>query len=114
MAAKKNTLTAELPGLEAPILGPTGRVRRIFPEPKPLNGHGPARTAQPATRQLPRTWLIRGKNQPESVPTRMRGVRRCRRGRPITSGLLTSGPNLIDLPCGICGYSPRPEAGRDA
>jgi chromosome partitioning protein len=43
MAAKKNTLTAELPGLEAPVLGPTGRIRRIFPEPKPLNGHGPAR-----------------------------------------------------------------------
>jgi chromosome partitioning protein len=43
MAAKKNTLTAELPGLEAPLLGPTGRLRRIFPEPKPLNGHGPAR-----------------------------------------------------------------------
>ena len=43
MAAKENALTAELPGLEAPILGPTGRVRRIFPEPKPLSGHGPAR-----------------------------------------------------------------------
>ena len=43
MAAKKNTLTAELPGLETPAVGPTGRLRRIFPEPKPLNGHGPAR-----------------------------------------------------------------------
>jgi chromosome partitioning protein len=43
MAAKKSTLTAELPGLEQPTLGPTGRTRRIFPEPRALNGHGPAR-----------------------------------------------------------------------
>ena len=40
---RQNTLTAELPGLEAPVLGPTGRLRSDLPEPKPLNGHGPAR-----------------------------------------------------------------------
>jgi chromosome partitioning protein len=34
---------AELPGLEAPVLGPTGRPRREFPEPPPLNTVGPAR-----------------------------------------------------------------------
>ncbi|WP_111721458.1 ParA family protein [Homoserinimonas sp. OAct 916] len=33
----------ELTGLEAPVLGPTGRPRTEFPEPKPLKAHGPAR-----------------------------------------------------------------------
>jgi chromosome partitioning protein len=33
----------ELPGLEAPVLGPTGRPASFFPEPIPLTGHGPAR-----------------------------------------------------------------------
>jgi len=33
----------ELPGLEAPALGPTGRPVSFFPEPIPLTGHGPAR-----------------------------------------------------------------------
>jgi chromosome partitioning protein len=34
---------AELPGLEAPVLGPTGRPFRVFPAPPPLKSHGPAR-----------------------------------------------------------------------
>ncbi|NQX30030.1 ParA family protein [Microbacteriaceae bacterium VKM Ac-2854] len=33
----------ELSGLESPVLGPTGRPLRDFPEPAPLNSHGPAR-----------------------------------------------------------------------
>ena len=33
----------ELPGLEAPERGPTGRPRSFFPEPIELRGHGPAR-----------------------------------------------------------------------
>jgi chromosome partitioning protein len=33
----------ELQGLESPVLGPTGRVRREFPTPPPLKSHGPAR-----------------------------------------------------------------------
>ncbi len=33
----------ELQGLESPVLGPTGRVRREFPTPLPLKSHGPAR-----------------------------------------------------------------------
>lgn len=33
----------ELSGLESPVLGPTGRPLREFPEPAPLTGHGPAR-----------------------------------------------------------------------
>jgi chromosome partitioning protein len=32
-----------LAGLELPVLGPTGRPRTLFAEPKPLKGHGPAR-----------------------------------------------------------------------
>jgi chromosome partitioning protein len=35
--------SAVLPGLDAPHLGPTGRPRTAFPEPRPLRGHGPAR-----------------------------------------------------------------------
>ena len=35
--------SATLPGLESPVLGPTGRPQSQFPEPKPLRGHGPAR-----------------------------------------------------------------------
>jgi chromosome partitioning protein len=35
--------TAVLDGLERPVLGPTGRPLRTFPEPKKLKGHGPAR-----------------------------------------------------------------------
>lgn len=42
MAAKRSNL-AELPGLESPRLGPTGRPLREFPVPKPLKQHGPAR-----------------------------------------------------------------------
>ena len=34
---------AVLTGLEAPLLGPTGRLARRFPDPPPLRGHGPAR-----------------------------------------------------------------------
>ncbi|QWT23085.1 ParA family protein [Subtercola sp. PAMC28395] len=43
MTAKKNSLAAELPGLESPVLGPTGRPLRQFPKPAPLTSHGPAR-----------------------------------------------------------------------
>ncbi|MDP3208927.1 MAG: ParA family protein [Rhodoglobus sp.] len=35
--------SATLPGLESPVLGPTGRPVTEFAEPKPLRGHGPAR-----------------------------------------------------------------------
>ena len=35
--------SATLPGLETPVIGPTGRPQTIFPEPPPLRGHGPAR-----------------------------------------------------------------------
>jgi len=35
--------SAMLPGLETPIIGPTGRPLTDFPEPPPLRGHGPAR-----------------------------------------------------------------------
>ncbi|MCU1482511.1 MAG: ParA family protein [Subtercola sp.] len=41
--AKRNTTASELPGLEAPVLGPTGRPFRVFPAPPPLKSHGPAR-----------------------------------------------------------------------
>jgi chromosome partitioning protein len=42
---KQREDSAVLTGLEtvAGTLGPTGRVRRVFPEPKTLKGHGPAR-----------------------------------------------------------------------
>jgi chromosome partitioning protein len=40
---KRDGSTSELPGLEPPLLGPTGRPRRSFPDPKTLTGHGPAR-----------------------------------------------------------------------
>lgn len=43
MTAKKNDLASELEGLEAPVLGPTGRPLRVFPQPAPLKSHGPAR-----------------------------------------------------------------------
>jgi len=33
----------ELEGLESPVLGPTGKPRREFAEPAPLDAHGPAR-----------------------------------------------------------------------
>jgi len=42
MAGHREDLT-ELPGLEAPELGPTGRPVSFFPDPIPLKGHGPAR-----------------------------------------------------------------------
>ncbi len=42
MAGHRQDVT-ELPGLEAPELGPTGRPARFFPEPAPLKRHGPAR-----------------------------------------------------------------------
>ncbi len=42
MVGHREDLT-ELPGLEAPLLGPTGRPLNFFPEPVPLKGHGPAR-----------------------------------------------------------------------
>jgi chromosome partitioning protein len=42
MTAQREDAT-ELPGMESPILGPTGRLLREFPEPKPLKSHGPAR-----------------------------------------------------------------------
>jgi chromosome partitioning protein len=42
MTAQRENAT-ELPGMESPILGPTGRLLREFPEPKPLKSHGPAR-----------------------------------------------------------------------
>ncbi|WP_144717353.1 ParA family protein [Agrococcus jejuensis] len=35
--------TAALPGLDAPVMGPTGRPLQEFPVPAPLTGHGPAR-----------------------------------------------------------------------
>ncbi|CAN5483223.1 AAA family ATPase [soil metagenome] len=35
--------SAVLPGLEVPIMGPTGRPQTDFPQPVPLRGHGPAR-----------------------------------------------------------------------
>ncbi|MEQ1736258.1 MAG: ParA family protein [Rhodoglobus sp.] len=35
--------SATLPGLESPVLGPTGRPVTVFAEPPPLRGHGPAR-----------------------------------------------------------------------
>jgi chromosome partitioning protein len=34
---------AVLPGLEPPVMGPTGRPLTVFPPPAPLKGHGPAR-----------------------------------------------------------------------
>ncbi len=42
MTARRND-SAVLPGLEAAVLGPTGRPLQEFPEPAPLRGHGPAR-----------------------------------------------------------------------
>lgn len=42
MTAQREDVT-ELEGLEAPVLGPTGRPLRQFPEPKALKSHGPAR-----------------------------------------------------------------------
>jgi chromosome partitioning protein len=42
MVGHREDLT-ELPGLETPELGPTGRPVTFFPEPVPLKSHGPAR-----------------------------------------------------------------------
>jgi chromosome partitioning protein len=42
MTAQREDVT-ELPGLEAPALGPTGRPLREFPVPPRLKSHGPAR-----------------------------------------------------------------------
>ena len=42
MVGQREDVT-ELPGLETPQLGPTGRPASFFPEPVPLKGHGPAR-----------------------------------------------------------------------
>jgi len=42
MVGHREDLT-ELPGLEAPQLGPTGRPASFFPDPIALRGHGPAR-----------------------------------------------------------------------
>jgi chromosome partitioning protein len=42
MTVQREDVT-ELTGLEAPLLGPTGRVLRQFPVPKSLKSHGPAR-----------------------------------------------------------------------
>ena len=42
MTAKKNT-GSELPGLETPPVGPTGRPVTVFPVPERLSQHGPAR-----------------------------------------------------------------------
>jgi len=39
----KKTQGGELPGLETPVYGPTGRPLRTFDVPQPLKGHGPAR-----------------------------------------------------------------------
>ncbi|MEO7147977.1 MAG: ParA family protein [Terrimesophilobacter sp.] len=40
---KKRDVTAEISGIETPVLGPTRRPITVFPEPKKLKGHGPAR-----------------------------------------------------------------------
>jgi chromosome partitioning protein len=42
VTAKKSS-DIELPGLDMPLMGKTGRPLVEFPVPKPLNGHGPAR-----------------------------------------------------------------------
>ncbi|MGK2865407.1 MAG: ParA family protein [Mycobacterium sp.] len=42
MVGQREDVT-ELPGLEAPVLGPTGRPERDFPDPIALKSHGPAR-----------------------------------------------------------------------
>jgi chromosome partitioning protein len=42
MTVQREDVT-ELPGLETPDLGPTGRPFQVFPDPKPLRSHGPAR-----------------------------------------------------------------------
>ena len=42
MTAQREDVT-ELPGMETPVLGPTGRPLRVFPVPKKLKSHGPAR-----------------------------------------------------------------------
>ena len=42
MVGHRNDVT-ELPGLEAPVLGPTGRPASQFPDPPRLKHHGPAR-----------------------------------------------------------------------
>lgn len=43
MTAKKTSVTVALDGLDAPVLGPTGRAVREFALPAKLTGHGPAR-----------------------------------------------------------------------
>jgi chromosome partitioning protein len=42
MTAHREDVT-ELPGMEAPVLGPTGRPLTVFPVPPVLKSHGPAR-----------------------------------------------------------------------
>jgi len=42
MTVQREDVT-ELPGMETPALGPTGRPFQVFPEPKALKSHGPAR-----------------------------------------------------------------------
>src|SRR4051794_33189724 len=42
MTVQREDVT-ELPGMETPVLGPTGRPFQVFPDPKPLRSHGPAR-----------------------------------------------------------------------
>ena len=42
MTAQREDVT-ELPGLEAPVLGPTGRPLTVFPVPPKIKSHGPAR-----------------------------------------------------------------------
>src|SRR4051794_4466344 len=42
MTVQREDVT-ELPGMETPDLGPTGRPFQVFPDPKPLRSHGPAR-----------------------------------------------------------------------
>ena len=41
--ARRQDIRTELPGLEVKAVGPTGRPKREFPDPRPLKFHGPAR-----------------------------------------------------------------------
>ncbi|WP_430593303.1 ParA family protein [Humidisolicoccus flavus] len=43
MSTHRDPNAASLPGLDAPVLGPTGRPVHEFPVPAPLKQHGPAR-----------------------------------------------------------------------
>src|SRR3954465_9727726 len=42
MTAQREDVT-ELPGMETPVLGPTGRPLTVFPVPPKIKSHGPAR-----------------------------------------------------------------------